>query len=277
MIRTASLAAAACCVILSSAIAGPPLVRAEPVSSSGFSVLTAGLAPYLVDEFDGPRGQLPNPAMWNIRTGGGGWGNQEKQEYTADAGNVRLDGAGNLVIEARTDNGRITSARIDTLGHADLGFGVIAARIRMPQGQGLHPAFWMLGNSLESVGYPGSGEIDIIEIVNDAQRAFFSAHGPMADVTAPKWKLSTNNVGVDLAANFHIYWLSKQPGHLVIGIDELPLAVFDVEDLPPGADWVQDAPFFALLNLAVAGEWPGPLDPAVLPAQMLVDWVRFYQ
>lgn len=277
MIRTTSLAVLACCAIMSFAVTPVPVVRAEPVFSTGFSALTAELVPYLVDEFDGPRGQLPNPALWNIRTGGGGWGNKEKQEYTADAGNIRLDGAGNLVIEARADGDRLTSARIDTLGHADLRFGVIAARIKMPQGQGLHPAFWMLGNSLESAGYPGSGEIDIIEIVNDAQRAHFSVHGPMADPTAPKWKLSTNNVGVDLAADFHTYWLSKQPGHLVIGIDETPLAAFDIKDLPPGANWVQDAPFFALLNLAVAGEWPGPLDPAALPAQMLVDWVRFYR
>jgi beta-glucanase (GH16 family) len=277
MTRTTAWAAAfACCIVTASAVATAPRAGAEPVDVESFSSETAGLSPYLFDEFDGPEGQPPNPRLWNIRTGGGGWGNSEKQEYTADAKNVRLDGAGNMVIEARADGGRLTSARIDTLGHADLRFGVIAARIKMPQGQGLHPAFWMLGNSLGSVGYPGSGEIDIIEIVNDARRGYFSAHGPMNDPTEPKWKLSTNIVGGNLATGFHTYWLSKQPGHLVIGIDEAPLATLDMKDLPAGANWVQDAPFFALLNLAVAGEWPGPLDLAVLPAQMLVDWVRFY-
>ncbi|WP_304118507.1 glycoside hydrolase family 16 protein [Mycolicibacterium bacteremicum] len=197
--------------------------------------------------------------------------------YTTDPDNVRLDGTGNLVIEARLDGDTISSARIDTQGRADLHFGVLAARIKIPAGQGLHPAFWMLGNTLDAVGYPGSGEIDIVEIVNDGHRAFFSVHGPMADQAAPKWKLSTNNLGMDLSTDFHTYWVSKQPGLLMIGIDETPLAEFRPEQLPAGANWVQDNPFFALLNVAVAGEWPGPLNPAVLPAQMVIDWVRFYQ
>lgn len=271
-----SRGALVCCSILVSALSYVADARAEP-ATEGFSSVIAGLVPRVADEFEGAQGQPPDPALWNIRTGGGGWGNFEKQVYTGAAGNVRLDGLGNLVIEARLNDDEITSARIDTLGKADLGFGVVAARIKMPQGQGLHPAFWMLGDSLEAVGYPGSGEIDIVEIVNDARRAYFSVHGPMLDPSAPKWKLSTNHDGVNLADDFQTYWLSKQPGHLVIGIDEDPLAVFDLSELPPEANWVQDAPFFALLNLAAAGEWPGPLDPAVLPAQMLVDWVRFYE
>lgn len=270
-----SRASALTALLTGIALAIAPTADASP--AEGFSAVTAGKLLRTADEFDGAAGLPPNPALWNIRTGAGGWGNKEQQDYTAAPDNVRLDGAGNLVIEARTDGGRITAARIDTLGKADLQFGVLAARIKVPAGQGLHPAFWMLGNTLESVGYPGSGEIDIIEIVNDGHLAFFSVHGPMADPASPKWKLSTNSRGVDLSADFHTYWVSKQPGRLVIGIDEVPLAVFDAAQLPAGATWVQDAPFFALLNVAVAGEWPGPLDPAVLPAQMLVDWVRFYQ
>lgn len=271
------LLAAWCLLAATAVVMRPAAAGAEPMVATGFSTATAGKTLRISDEFDGPAGQPPNPALWNIRTGAGGWGNREKQVYTASPGNVRLDGAGNLVIEARLDGDTISAARIDTQGKADLQFGVLAARIKMPAGQGLHPAFWMLGNTLDEVGYPGSGEIDIIEIVNDGHRGYFSVHGPMTDPAAPKWKLSTNSLGADLSADFHTYWVSKQPGLLIIGIDETPLAEFRPEQLPPGADWVQDNPFFALLNVAVAGEWPGPLDPAALPAQMTIDWVRFYQ
>lgn len=244
---------------------------------AGYSALVAGLTPYAGDEFDGPDGSPPNPALWNIRAGAGGWGNKEQQEYTPDPANVRLDGNGNLLITVQNVDGRLTSARIDTDGKGRLTSGVVAARIKLPTGQGLHPAFWMLGESLDALGYPACGEIDVIETVNRADLAFFSVHGPMRDPLSPKWKLSTSRPVPDLSNDYHIYWVNKRPGRLVIGIDEEPLAVFESRDLPSGSEWVQDAPFFALLNVAAGGEWPGPVADGVLPATMSVDWVRFYR
>lgn len=269
---------ALCSALLVITYAAPARAEALPVDGAPtLSSLTARLTPYIVDDFNGPPNSPPDPGLWNIETGGGGWGNKEMQTYTADPPNVRQDGLGSLIIEASDNGGQLTSARINTLGKASLTNGLIAASIRMPAGQGLHPAFWMLGDSLPGVGYPASGEIDIIELVNDPTQAHFAVHGPMVDPALPKWKLSTNAQMPDLSADFHTYWLYKEPGRLTVGIDEAPLAVFAANEVPEGAQWVQDAPFFALLNLAVAGEWPGPLGPGVLPAQMTVDWVRFYQ
>ena len=93
----------------------------------------------------------------------------------------------------------------------------------------------------------------------------------------PGWQFGTNRRTEDLSADFHTYWVFKQPGRLTFGIDESPLAMIQNSDVPMGGVWVQDEPFFALLSLAVGGKWPGALGPGVLPVQMIVDWVRFYE
>jgi beta-glucanase (GH16 family) len=244
---------------------------------AGYSTRVAGLAPYAGDEFDGPDGAPPDPARWNIRAGAGGWGNKEQQDYTPEPANVRLDGDGSLIITTQDVDGRLTSARIDTDGKERLESGIVAARIKLPEGQGLHPAFWMLGESLDEVGYPECGEIDIIETVNRADLAFFSVHGPMREHLSPKWKLSTSRPVANLSNDYHIYWVDKRPGRLIIGIDDEPMALFEPQNVPTGSKWVQDAPFFVLLNVAAGGEWPGPVGDGVLPATMSVDWVRFYR
>lgn len=259
-----------CCVLSGH---GAGIAAADPGLTETLSSIRMSLTPYAGDEFDGSDGSPPNPAMWNIETGGGGWGNGEQQTYTER--NVRLDGQGRLVIEATDVAGEVTSARINTRGKAELAEGLIEASIWFPQGQGVHPAFWMLGTSLGSAGYPASGELDVIEIVNNAANAHFAVHGPFPG--GGKWKLSQSATTVDLSTGFHTYWLYKQAGEIVVGINELAMARFDVQQLPTDAMWVQDAPFFALLNVAVGGEWPGSLGQDVLPRQMMVDWVRFYR
>jgi beta-glucanase (GH16 family) len=244
------------------------------------SAIVATHSLYAADDFDGPAGAAPDPAFWNIETGGVGWGASEAQAYTAAPDNVRLDGAGHLVIEARDDNGDITSARLNTQGKVDLGAGLVEARIQMPAGQGLHPAFWMMGQSFADTGWPASGEIDIIELLNEASTAYFTVIGPPVpgQPGAKTHSQLQRSLPVNrLADGFHTYWLFKQPQRLVFGIDENPLVTVTPADLVNGAPWLYDAPFFALLNLAVGGTWPGPLGAGVLPAQMTVDWVRFYR
>ncbi|MBJ7337662.1 glycoside hydrolase family 16 protein [Mycolicibacterium sp.] len=250
------------------------------VPSGSFSTIVASRAIYAEDDFDGPPNSAPDPGMWNIETGGVGWGAGEAQAYTADPANVRQDGSGNLVIEARNDNGHISSARLNTQGKVDITDGVVAARIKMPAGQGLHPAFWLLGQSLGEVGWPASGEIDVVELLNRGSTAYFTVIGPRVEGqqgSASHSQLQLTSTMGGLTDGFHTYWLSKQPHLLVFGIDENTIATVTPTDLPPGQQWIYDAPYFAVLNLAVGGVWPGPVGDGVLPKKMTVDWVRFYR
>lgn len=249
-----------------------------PVGS--FSAITASHQLYAADDFDGPSNSAPDPAMWNIETGGVGWGAGEAQAYTADPANIRQDGAGHLVINARDDDGHITSARLNTQGKVDVTEGMVAARIKMPAGQGLQPAFWLLGQSLPEVGWPASGEIDVVELLNSASTAYFTVIGPRVEGqrgNSSHSQLQLTSQMSGLADDFHTYWLYKQSGQLVFGIDENAIATVTPADLPPGQQWIYDTPYFAVLNLAVGGIWPGPLGKGVLPKQMTVDWVRFYR
>src|SRR6185369_1263761 len=123
------------------------------------------------DEFDGPAGSAPSSSKWGYDIGGGGWGNNELETYTSRTQNASLDGDGNLVIsvikETFTGPDRITreytSARLLTKGKFEQRYGGFAARMKLPFGEALWPAFWMLGNDIDKVGWPGSGEIDIME------------------------------------------------------------------------------------------------------------------
>ena len=233
---------------------------------------------YASDEFSGPAGSAPNPKLWQLDSGGGGWGNDEEQVYKED--NVRIDGAGHLVIEARRDNDVVTSARVTTRTRFHFQRGMIQARIKMPKGQGIQPAFWMLGTSIMQARCPDCGEIDIAETVNSDGVLHAALHGPWLSKSArpdPKWKLSAETrTEPNLSDDFHIYWLRKEPGHIAIGVDDLIYGYFRKEDTPEGGKWVHDSPFYVVLNVAVGGHWPGDVSSDALPAQMLVDWIRVY-
>ncbi|MDL9936079.1 glycoside hydrolase family 16 protein [Gordonia sp. ABSL1-1] len=247
--------------------------------SDDFTRLRSDLGLVASDDFSGPAGHLPSGTMWNIRTGGGGWGNDEQQIYTAATDNIATDGRGNLVITARRSGSTITSARIDTLGKLDASTGLIAVRAKLPQGAGLHPGIWMLGSSIDVVGYPEAGEIDLFEQVNNHASATVGALGPRTDLgIKTPWKVQVQPPTETLADpdGFHTYWVNRSPGRIEFGIDGKRVMTLTPKDLPRSSVWVFDDPFFVVLNLAAGGEWPGPLDPSSLPASMLVDWVRVY-
>jgi beta-glucanase (GH16 family) len=245
----------------------------------------AGASPTLVfaDEFDGPAGAPPDPARWTVAVGGGGWGNEELQFYTARPENLALDGAGSLLITARQESVTYmghgyTSGRLDTRGHFARAFGRFEARVRLPAGQGLWPAFWLLGDDVGSTGWPGCGEIDVLES-RGAQPARVSAaaHGPgfsggralIAGYQAPG--------DVSLAADFHVYALDWSPDELRFSVDGTTFHEVRATRLPPGGRWVFDHPFFLLFDLAVGGTFGGPPDGSTtLPRQMAVDYVRVY-
>ncbi|MGV0834549.1 glycoside hydrolase family 16 protein [Mycolicibacterium thermoresistibile] len=228
-----------------------------------------------VDDFDGPAGASPGSA-WRFDTGGGGWGNNEMQIYTDDPANASLDGDGNLVLTARRDaDGRITSARITTRDTVEFTTGRAAARVALPAGTGLHPAFWLLGANIDEVGWPASGEIDVIETLNQADRYHTGVHAPQTGSPRGQEVSTSGPAPFPLAGEFRTYWVERSAGKIVTGIDDVTLFTVTPKDLEPGARWVFDAPFYLLLNLAVGGDWPGPPDASTpFPVQMVIDWVR---
>jgi beta-glucanase (GH16 family) len=236
------------------------------------------------DEFDQAEGSGPDPAKWGFDLGGGGWGNHELQTYTDRRVNARIEG-GRLVIEARREtftgsDGRTrdyTSARLKTRGKASWTFGRIEARIQIPRGQGIWPAFWMLGNGIGTVGWPACGEIDIMENIGREPTLLHGAiHGPGfsgGDAVGS----STGLAGQRLADAFHLYAIEWTPDRIRWLADNQPFFSATRASLPAGATWVFDRPHFLLLNVAVGGDWPGPPNATTpLPQSMRVEYVRVY-
>jgi beta-glucanase (GH16 family) len=229
------------------------------------------------DDFLGPAGSPPNPLYWTYDLGGGGWGNNELETYTNLPANVRLDGQGHLVIQAQKTATGYTSARLTTQGKQDIGYGTLMARIKFPSGQGIWPAFWSLGSNVNNVGWPQSGEIDMMELPNVATTYHTALHGPFATPQQGAYSVSTSGpAGVDLSADYHNYWVTRQPGVIVIGVDGWVRGIYTRWSMPAGDQWVFDAPQYAILNVAVGGNWPGPPNASTkFPATMLVDWIRY--
>lgn len=234
------------------------------------------------DEFNGPRGSRPNPRKWTLKTGYG-WGDGELQSYTDRPLNASLDGKGHLAITARRErytgpDGRTadyTSARIDSRGRFEFAYGRVEARIRVPHGRGLLPAFWALGSNLGKVGWPESGEIDIVEVYGDDPLAVRGTlHGPRKGHGDYALQV-TRRTKDPLSNDFHVYGISWSPGRLVFRLDGVVYAVRHRSDLPRGSKWRFEHPYFLLFTLAVGPRWLGAPDGTTpFPATMLVDWVR---
>ena len=235
----------------------------------------------VVDDFDGPAGAPPNPGLWAYDIGP--WQDDGLQRYTDSPDNVRLDGEGHLVIQARPTPDGFTSARPVTRGKLDMLYGRVSARIKFPSGQGIWPAFWMLGSDFLDVGWPFSGEIDMMELVNNGKTFHVALHGPQGNTdyyggvkVSPDKYVGTQGPIPDLTDDFHEYWLDWQPNSIVIGVDDRTLGTVTPASLPPGAEWAFNKPMYALMNIAVGGPWPGPPDASTpWPATMLVDWFKY--
>ena len=242
------------------------------------------------DEFDGPNGSLPDPKKWTYDLGGGGWGNQELESYTNRAENAHIEN-GNLVITARKENfegsdhiaREFTSARLKTQGLFSQTYGRFEARIKIPSGQGMWPAFWMLGDNISSVGWPKCGEIDIMENVGkEPGLVHGSLHGPMTTGAATDLTSTVSlPTGKDFAAAFHLYAVEWEPDAVRFYLDDTLYATFtanSVASTPTTAgSWVFDHPYFLILNVAVGGSWPGTPDATTaFPQTMLIDYVRVY-
>ncbi|MFD2794343.1 family 16 glycosylhydrolase [Promicromonospora vindobonensis] len=281
-IRTTVTAAAAMTFVLSASLAAAAAVPHVPDSGSASSAPGASAAVGALtwsDEFDGAAGSAPNPATWNLETGAGGWGNNELQNYTSSRENSALDGNGNLVITARQDgNGGYTSARLTTQGKVQPKFGHLEARIKIPRGQGIWPAFWMLGGQIgNGVPWPDSGEIDIMENVGyEPHMVHGTLHGPGYSGGAGIGAAYTHPQGWSFADDFHTFAIDWEPGRISWSVDGNVYQTRTTADTG-GNPWVYDQPFFFLLNVAVGGNWPGyPDGTTQFPQQMVVDYVRVY-
>lgn len=232
------------------------------------------------DEFNGVRDSPPDPSKWTYDLGAGGWGNQELQEYTNRTENVSHDGHSHMIIRAvRTASGGYTSARLKTQGKFEVKYGRIAARIRVPHGQGIWPAFWMLGGDIGTVGWPACGEIDIMEnIGKEPGIVHATVHGPGYSGGSGIGSQLTLEENRRLTDDFHVFEVRWEPQRLAFFIDGKPYHEATPARLPAGARWVFDHPFFILLNVAVGGVWPGyPDQTTTFPQTMMIDWVRVWE
>ncbi|MEN0037822.1 MAG: family 16 glycosylhydrolase [Cellvibrio sp.] len=232
-----------------------------------------------------------NTANWTFETGGGGWGNNERQYYTGGQNAfIQYDnqvGSNVLVLEARRDNpanyncwyGRCeyTSTRMISQNKKTFTHGRVEARLKLPQTQGIWPAFWMLGNNINSIGWPQSGEIDIMEHVGYEPTTTHGAlHGPGYSGNTPF--MGTHNLGEYVDVNYHVYAVEWDANGIRWFRDNVQFYSVTRAQVQGYGAWVFDSPFFLLLNVAVGGNWPGSPDAgSVFPQRMYVDYVRVYQ
>jgi beta-glucanase (GH16 family) len=238
------------------------------------------------DEFSTSDGSTPDPKKWTYDLGGKGWGNHELESYTNRPENAHIE-KGNLIVTARKESFTgadgltrdYTSARLKTQGLFVQTYGRIEARIKIPEGQGMWPAFWMLGEDIPTAGWPKCGEIDIMENVGKEPATIHgSLHGPSsARRTSDLTSTFTLPAGKNFADDFHLYAVEWDPDIVRFYVDSNLYAAFHASEWPAGGKWVFDHPFFLILNVAVGGDWPGsPGASTKFPQTMLVDYVRVY-
>lgn len=228
------------------------------------------------DEFGGSE---IDDEYWTHEVGGHGWGNGESQYYTDDPQNAHV-ADGMLVIQAQEENMRgklFTSARLSTQGKVEPQYGRIEARMKLPTGQGIWPAFWTLGANIDSVGWPYSGEIDIMEnIGSEPSTIHGTVHGPRysgGDGVSASKRLPGGERYTD---DFHVFAIEWEAEEIRWYLDGEMYSKLTPAAVP--GEWVFDHPFYIIINLAVGGAWPGyPDETTTFPQQLVVDYIRIYE
>lgn len=240
------------------------------------------------EEFNNAAGWQPSEDTWNFAVIGTGNGNSELQYYTDKPEVVSTDGQGNLRIRGDKAPPGIkcwygeclyTSARISTQNKKEFEYGRVEARLKIPAGQGFWPAFWMLGSNIGTAGWPGGGEIDILETIGkEPFNVHGTLHGPGYYFREGTQFSKTLTLSEPVAKEFHTYAIEKRPGEVKFFFDGQEYYKVTSKDIPDGTTWVFDQPFFILLNLAIGGAWPGsPDETTPFPSDLLVDYVRYYE
>ena len=233
----------------------PPVDTATPVYQLVWS-----------DEFDST---AINTNVWQFETGGSGWGNNEQEFYQKNNAGIE---DGNLVIMAKKEtvgNNGYTSSRMTTQSKKEFTYGKIEARIKMPVGQGLWPAFWMLGANINTISWPACGETDIMEHINADSIIYGTIHWDNNGHVQDGGNTTSSPSG------YHVYSVEWDAYSINWLIDSVRYHTSNITG--SGADEFH-LPFFILFNLAVGGNWPGQVvDDNLFPAKMYVDYVRVYQ
>lgn len=227
-------------------------------------------------------GTAINSNNWSFEIGNGtyGWGNNELQYYTED--NAKIVN-GNLVITAKEESNNgyaYTSSRMISSGKFNFTYGTIEVNAKLPKGQGIWPAIWMLGEDINSVGWPNCGEIDIMELLGDTpDKIYGTLHGPSYSGGSGKSGNYTLTDGTDFSDKFHIFkvkWTGNDINWYVDGILYHTVTRSSVES--SGLNWVFDHDFYIILNVAIGGNWPGsPNTSTVFPQTMEIDYIRVTQ
>jgi beta-glucanase (GH16 family) len=235
------------------------------------------------DEFD-----ILDRSVWNIEVGGHGFGNNELQWYS-DGNNVSIAydaqvQSNVLVIEARKEQGgpcwwggacEYTSGKLTTNGKKSFKYGRLEARMKLPKAQGIWPAFWMLGDNFNSQGWPKGGEIDIMEHVNTNNITSGALHGPGYSGNTPITGHLDHPSPID--QGYHVYAVEWDESGIRWFVDDTNFYSVTKAEVEQYGEYVYDAPFWFLLNLAVGGNWPGDPSSNFTTQRMYVDYVRVYQ
>ncbi len=242
------------------------------------------------EEFNGPAGQPVDPRRWSHEIGDGtaqgipGWGNNEREYYTDSTDNASLDGQGHLLISARQADGSLscyygpceyTSARLISQDKVEIGHGRIEARIKVPSGAGLWPAFWALGSNIGQVGWPTSGEIDMMEFVGrDPNQISGTLHGP--GYSGGAGITGSYELPGAVSDDYHVFAIEWQSDRIDWYLDGVLFHGATTADTH-GNPWVFNKPFFMILNVAMGGNLGGPIDGSLsYPRSMAIDYIRVY-
>jgi beta-glucanase (GH16 family) len=241
---------------------------------SGISVIGQEWKLVWEDDFNGNEINTEN---WNFEIGDGcpercGWGNNEKQVYTKENHKVE-DGL--LTITARTDGKAYTSAKITTQNKRQFRYGRIEARLKLPLGKGVWPAFWMLGQNIDQVGWPLCGEIDIMEYVGREPNTLFTTLHTADSHGNSKNTRKAEVPGIE--EGFHVYACEWTDSRISFFVDDRHFYTFEPEQRTEEI-WPFDQPFYIVLNLAVGGNFGGSeVDNSMFPANYVVDYVKVYE
>lgn len=226
----------------------------------------------LVWEDDFNTDGAPNAANWTYDLGAGGWGNGELQNYTNNAENAKVEG-GSLIITAKADgNGGYTSARLKSQGLYEFTYGRVEVKAKLPASAGTWPAIWMLGANFPTVGWPQTGEIDIMEQTGADKNTTLGTCHWFDTASASNASYGETTAVANASSEFHLYTMEWTDTAIKIYLDDAPFyELANDGSLPFNAD------FFLILNIAMGGTLGGTIDSSFTEDTMEIDYVKVFQ